>query len=84
MVTGVKRPRREAHRPPPYSAEVKSAWSYTSTPPYVFVLCLVKQGDKLPYYNLAISSVLELMDRTETGIGSKWTWFFSLSTRICP
>jgi hypothetical protein len=31
---GVKRPGREAdHSPPLSSAEVKSAWSYTSTPP---------------------------------------------------
>jgi hypothetical protein len=30
---GVKRPRREADHSPPPSAEVKNAWSYTSTPP---------------------------------------------------
>jgi hypothetical protein len=30
---GVKRPRREADHSPPSSAEVKNAWSYTSTPP---------------------------------------------------
>jgi hypothetical protein len=29
----VKRPLREAHHSPPSSAEVKNAWSYTSTPP---------------------------------------------------
>jgi hypothetical protein len=28
---GVKRPRREADHSPPSSAEVKNAWSYTST-----------------------------------------------------
>jgi hypothetical protein len=28
----LKRPRREADHPPPSSAEVKNAWSYTSTP----------------------------------------------------
>jgi hypothetical protein len=40
---GVKRPRREADHPPPSSAEVKNAWSYTSTPQYVFMAwCLVK------------------------------------------
>jgi hypothetical protein len=31
----VKWPGREADRSPPSSAEVKNAWSYTSTPPYV-------------------------------------------------
>jgi hypothetical protein len=30
---GVKRPRREADHSPPSSAEVKNAWSYTSTLP---------------------------------------------------
>jgi hypothetical protein len=30
---GVKRPVREAEHSPPSSAEVKVAWSYTSTPP---------------------------------------------------
>jgi hypothetical protein len=29
---GVKRPEREADHSPPSSAEVKNAWSYTSTP----------------------------------------------------
>jgi hypothetical protein len=30
---GVKRPGSEADHSPPSSAEVKNAWSYTSTPP---------------------------------------------------
>jgi hypothetical protein len=34
---GVKRPEREADHSPPSSAEVNNAWSYTSTPPYVFM-----------------------------------------------
>jgi hypothetical protein len=29
---GVKRPGRETDHLPPYSAEVKNVWSYTSTP----------------------------------------------------
>jgi hypothetical protein len=33
---GVKRPGSEADHSPPSSAEVKKAWSYTSTPQYVF------------------------------------------------
>jgi hypothetical protein len=33
----VKRPGREADHSPPSSAEVKNAWSYTSTPQYVFM-----------------------------------------------
>jgi hypothetical protein len=34
---GVKRTGREADHSPPTSAEVKKAWIYTSTPPYVFM-----------------------------------------------
>jgi hypothetical protein len=33
---GVKQPGREAYHSPPSSAEVKHAWSYTSTPPIRF------------------------------------------------
>jgi hypothetical protein len=43
---GVKRLGREADHSPPSSAEVKNAWSYNSTPQYVFIgWCLVKHGD---------------------------------------
>jgi hypothetical protein len=34
---GVKRPGRKADHSPPSSAEVKNAWSYTSTPAYAFM-----------------------------------------------
>jgi hypothetical protein len=43
---GIKRPRREADHSPPSSAEDKNAWSYTSTPQYVFMAwCLIKRRD---------------------------------------
>jgi hypothetical protein len=43
---GVKRPGRDADHSPPSSAEVKNAWSYTSTIQHVFVAwCLVKHRD---------------------------------------
>jgi hypothetical protein len=43
---GVKRQKREAHHSPPYSAEVKNAWSYTPALTYVFIAwCLVKHTD---------------------------------------
>jgi hypothetical protein len=32
----VKRPKREADHSSPFSAEVKNAWRYTSTPKYIF------------------------------------------------
>ena len=34
---GVKRPVFQVDRPPLSSAEVKNEWSYTSTPPYIFM-----------------------------------------------
>jgi hypothetical protein len=34
----VKRSRREAEHLPPSSAEVKNAWSFTSTPQHVFAM----------------------------------------------
>jgi hypothetical protein len=45
---GVKRQGREADHSPPSSAEVKNAWSYTSTPVYAFkAWCLVKAQGQL-------------------------------------
>jgi hypothetical protein len=42
----LKRPVCEADHSLPYSAELKNAWSYTSTPQYVFMAwCLVKHRD---------------------------------------
>jgi hypothetical protein len=47
---GVKRLGREADHSPPSCAEVKNAWSYTSTPQYVFVAwCLVKHRDNFTF-----------------------------------
>jgi hypothetical protein len=37
---------READHSPPSSTEIKKAWSYTTTPSYIFMaLCLVKHRD---------------------------------------
>jgi hypothetical protein len=48
---GLKRPSHEADHSPPSSAKVKNAWSYTSTPEYVFMAwCLVKHRDKFTFY----------------------------------
>jgi hypothetical protein len=53
---GLKRPGRETDHSFPFSAEVKSAWSYTSTIPFVFVAwCLVKYRGQLSWaYSLLI------------------------------
>jgi hypothetical protein len=47
---GVKRPGREADHSPPSIVEVKNAWSYTTTPQYVFMeWCLVKHRDNFTF-----------------------------------
>ena len=43
---GIKWPRHEAAHSPPSSAKVRSAWSYTSTPPCAFMAC---RGTILPF-----------------------------------
>jgi hypothetical protein len=46
--TGAERPRREVDHSSPSNAEVKNAWSYTFTPPYVFTACcLIKHRMRL-------------------------------------
>jgi hypothetical protein len=47
---GVKRPGREVDNSLPSNAKIKNAWSYTSTPQYVFMAwCLVKQRDSFTF-----------------------------------
>jgi len=47
---GVKLPEREADNSSPFSTEVKNVWSYTSTPPYVFMAwCLIKRSDNFAF-----------------------------------
>lgn len=47
----VKRLGHEANQSPPFRAEVKNAWRYTFTPPYVFLeWCLVKHSDRFKYF----------------------------------
>jgi hypothetical protein len=36
IILGVRGQRREVDQSSPSSAEVKNAWSYTFTPPYIF------------------------------------------------
>jgi hypothetical protein len=53
---GVKRPGREADHSPPSSAEVKNAWSYTSTPPIRLhgVVLSKAQGQLYLYHTMNI------------------------------
>jgi hypothetical protein len=55
---GVKQPGREADHSPPSSAEVKNAWSYTSTPQYLFMgWCLVKHRDNFTFFYLYLTHI---------------------------
>jgi hypothetical protein len=50
LFLGLKRPGREADQLPPSSAEVNTAWSYTSTPQQAFMAwCLVKHSDNFTF-----------------------------------
>jgi hypothetical protein len=54
---GVKRTGCEADHSPPTSAERKNTWTYTSTPPYAFmVYCLISyaQGQLYLYLSMAL------------------------------
>jgi hypothetical protein len=54
---GVKRPGHEADHSPPSSADVKNAWSYTSTPQYVFMSWyLVKHKDNFTLHYSRVQS----------------------------
>jgi hypothetical protein len=48
---GVMHPGHEADHSLPYSAKVRNAWSYTSTPQYIFTAwCLFKHRDNFTFY----------------------------------
>jgi hypothetical protein len=56
MGTKTLSPGHEADHSPSSSAEVKNAWSYTSTPPYTFMVwCLMKSTGTLPYHGYSHS-----------------------------
>jgi hypothetical protein len=57
---GVKRPGPEADHSPPSSAEVKNAWSYTSTPQYVFMTWyLVKHRDNFTNFTFYFTHIVQ-------------------------
>jgi len=50
---GLKRPERETDHSPRANAEIKNAWSYTSTHPHIFIiLCLTKHRDNFTLFTL--------------------------------
>jgi hypothetical protein len=58
---GVKRLGREVGHSPPSSAEVKNAWSYTSTPQHAFMAwCSVKAQGQLYFEGVAVSTIILL------------------------
>jgi hypothetical protein len=77
----VKRPGREPDHSPPLSGEVKNAWSYTSTLPYVFMAWyLVKHRDNFLLY---LTCVLTFM-RTYVHEGRwKGSWTGGSAPLLC-
>jgi len=51
ITPGLKRPGHDSHVSSPSSAEVKTAWSYTSTSPYVMAWCLIKHRNTFAVYS---------------------------------
>jgi hypothetical protein len=60
LSSGVQRLGREAKHSPPSSAEVKNAWSYTSTPSYVCVTWYLVMHQRQLYFTLFSSNILIL------------------------
>jgi hypothetical protein len=59
---GIKRPGREADHSPPTSAEIKNAWSYTSTAQFAFVAwCLVKKAQGQLYLLHILRSFIQVL-----------------------
>jgi hypothetical protein len=64
----VKRQGHEADHSPPTSAEVKKTWTYTSTPPCLQGMCLVKHSDNFTFYfilNFMITFIAQHNEDTE-------------------
>jgi len=56
----VKRAGNETDHSPPPSAEVKTAWSYNSTPPYVFIAWyLVEHRGNFPLLHISYRTLSE-------------------------
>jgi hypothetical protein len=60
LFLAVKRPRLEADHSPPSSAEVKNAWSYTSTPPISLHGVVLSNTSTYTLFIAGISNVVPL------------------------
>jgi len=82
----IKRPGREADHSPPFSTEVKNAWSYTSAPQYAFVVwCSFKKTGRTLYLYLTKNYAMKTCWRSGgTGPrvlnrGNRWRWEVSFT-----
>jgi hypothetical protein len=53
-----KQQRCEADHSPPYSAQIKNAWSCASTPSYVFMACSMIKHRDIPEYKTVVHCLL--------------------------
>jgi hypothetical protein len=71
---GLKCLGREAGHSPPYSAEFQSVWSYTFTPPYIFIAwCLIKRQGQFYVYIYPLFSEGELCSIQFVRLDSEYT-----------
>jgi hypothetical protein len=83
LITGLKRPRREADHTPPSSAGVKDALNYTSIPPHIFMSwCLIKHMVRLP--GAVLSYTQRLLYLTFKYPPVNWTLFSTNSCKKLP
>jgi hypothetical protein len=71
---GVKRPCREADRSPPFSAEVKNVWNYTSTPPVSLQDMMLVQQRYIFLNEITAFYTGSVVSSGETCIGIIWEW----------
>jgi hypothetical protein len=71
---GIKRPGREACQSPPSSAEVKNAWSYTSTPPLRLHGVVLSYEKKKHRDNFTFYFHASDVQKTLTRLLMTWVW----------
>jgi hypothetical protein len=69
--SGLNRLGREDYRSPTYIVEVEKAWSYTSPPPYVFLVsCLIKHRDSCSFLCLYEFISTASLSKSRVSLGS--------------
>jgi len=82
--SGVKGPGLEADHSLPSSADVKNSWSYTFTPPYVFIAWyLVKQRDNFTFTFLCRSDTKRTSREVQIKLTTELLFAYNGMTMQC-